>query len=234
MEIQGQQGSGRETVVTRKRAKMGSETDQLKAKVEEELERTLTQLEARKNEEIRQLRVVADEAHSNLETAREHSASLEQELRSAALQVELDRHRALDALRAEHQKALEREQQLVDEEKKHARDWIADLKSGFELETLNLRDKVSQLEKKLKTPEPDPASATAHVLTARDDGRGSTGETQPTDPTVAPTPTASTAVTSSTVVSGGAATVTDSVTPSTRGSSVTTTDAGIAILEYIT
>ena len=178
------------------------------------------------NRELKALNVVADEARSNLETAREHSASLEQELRSAALQAELDRHRALDTLRAEHQKALEREQQLVDEEKKRAHDWIADLKAGFESETLNLRDKVSQLEKKLKTTEPDPAIATAHVPTARDDGNGSAGETPPTDSTVAPTTTAGTAAASPTVASGGAATVSDLVTPSTRGSSVTTTDAG--------
>ena len=43
--------------------------------------------------------------------------TLEQELKSAALEAELDRHKALDALRAEHERAIDREQNLVEEEK---------------------------------------------------------------------------------------------------------------------
>ena len=108
---------------------MGTEAEQLKAKLEE-LERALTQLQTQKDEEIQQLRDVAEEAQANLKLEQQRSASLEQELKSAALEAELDRHKALDALRAEHQRAIEREQNLVEEEKRRAHDWITDLKSG--------------------------------------------------------------------------------------------------------
>ena len=98
--------SGSRTIITRQRAKMGTEAEQLKAKLEK-LERALTQLQTQKDEEIQQLRDVAEEA---LKLEQERSANLERELKSAALEAELDRHKALDALRAEHQRAIEREQ----------------------------------------------------------------------------------------------------------------------------
>ena len=112
---------------------MGTETEQLKARLEE-LERQLTQFRTEKDEEIQQLRDKAEEAQANLEQQLRHSVSLEQELKSAALQAELDRHTALDTLREEHQRALEREQELVEEEKTRTEYWIGDLKSGFVLE----------------------------------------------------------------------------------------------------
>ena len=77
---------------------MGTEAEQLKAKLEK-LERALTQLQTqKKDEEIQQLRDVAEEAQANLKLEQERSANLERELKSAALEAELDRHKALDAL----------------------------------------------------------------------------------------------------------------------------------------
>ena len=86
-----------------------------------------------------------------------------------------------------------RKQKLVKEEKACAHDWIADLKSGFELEKQNFQDKIFQFEEKLKkTPESkpaDPASSTAHVP-PQPDGSGE----MPTEVAAAPTlPTNSTA-----------------------------------------
>ena len=174
---------------------MSTEAERLKRRLEE-LEKALTQLKTEKDEETQQLRNEAEEARANLELELEQkrSASLEQELRSAALQAELDRHRALDALRAEHQRALEREQKLVEEEKKRAHDWITDLKSGFELEKRSFQEKISQFEEKLKTSESksaDPASTTPPEGDAHDTGSGerstdSSTETPPIDP-AAPT-----------------------------------------------
>ena len=172
---------------------MGTEVEHLKAKVEK-LERALAQLQTQKDEEIQQLRDIAEEAQANLKLEQERSASLERELKSAVLEAELDRHKALDARRAEHHRALEREQNLVKEEKKRAHDWITDLKSGFELEKNTLQEKISVLEEKLKTPETksaDPAGTTAHEPPPPPDvssGEGSTessgaSETPPSDPT---------------------------------------------------
>ena len=50
--------SGSRTIITRQRAKMGTEAEQLKAKLEK-LERALTQLQTQNDEEIQQLRDVA-------------------------------------------------------------------------------------------------------------------------------------------------------------------------------
>lgn len=126
---------------------MGTEAEQLKAKLKE-LERALAQLKTQKDEETQQLRDVAEEAQANLKLEQER---MECELKTAALEAELDRHKALNALRAEHQRAIEREQNLVEEEKRRAHDWITDLKSGFELEKNTLQEKISVLEEKLKT-----------------------------------------------------------------------------------
>ena len=163
--------AGSKTIITRRRAKMGTEAKQLKGKLEE-LERALSQLKTQKDEEIQ---LLCDEVRATLELEQKRSTSLEQEPKSAALEAELDKHRALDTLRAEHQRALESEQKFVEEEKKHAHDWITDLKSGFELEKQRLQDKVSQLEEKLKTSESkfaDPASTTTHVPSAPDPAAG--------------------------------------------------------------
>ena len=115
----------------RSKAKMGSETERLKVRLEE-LERELAQTKTDKDTEIQQMR----------ETAEKAQASLESELKNAVLQAELDLA-ALDALREEHQRALEREQKLVEEEKKRTDLWIGDLPSGFESEK---QEKICQLQ----------------------------------------------------------------------------------------
>ena len=119
---------------------MDTEAEQLKVKLME-LERALTQLQTQKDEEVQQLRGKAKEARANLKLEQKCSARLDQEHKSTALEAEPDRHKALDALWAEHRRALQREwrvldreQKLVKEEKKHAHDWITDLKARFELE----------------------------------------------------------------------------------------------------
>ena len=216
---------------------MGTEAEQLKAKLEK-LERALTQLQTQKDEEIQQLRDVAEEAQANLKLEQERSANLERELKSAALEAELDRHKALDALRAEHQRAIEREQNLVEEEKRRAHDWITDLKSGSELERNTLQEKISVLEEKLKTPESksaDPAGTTAHVPPPPPDvgsGERSTessgaSRTPPSDPTpptdpAAPTDASRGAMDPATASAGdGGATVTDATSSDTLMKSMT-------------
>ena len=87
---------------------MGTEAEQLKVKLVK-LERALTRLQTKNNEEVQQLCDEAEEARASLELEQKCSASLEQELRSATLETELDKHKTLDALWAEHQRTLERE-----------------------------------------------------------------------------------------------------------------------------
>ena len=208
---------------------MSTEAERLKRRLEE-LERALTQLKTEKDEETQQLRNEAEEARANLELEQKRSASLEQELKSAALQAELDRHRALDALRAEHQIALEREQKLVEEEKKRARDWITDLKSGFELEKRSFQEKISQFEEKLKTSElksADPASTTPPEGDAHGTGSGerstdSSIETPPTNP-AAPTD-----------ASRGASTERSSTESTPSTGSAAATSSGDALMKSMT
>ena len=52
-----------------------------------------------------------------------------------------------------HQRAIEREQNLVEEEKRRAHDLITDLKSGLEFKKNTLQETISVLKEKLKTPE---------------------------------------------------------------------------------
>ena len=147
---------------------------------------------------------------------------MEEELKTAALLAELDN---LDVLQEEHQRFLVREQKLVEEEKVRVHDWIADLKSGFELKKWNFRDKISQLEEKLKkTPKSkpaDPARTTVHVPLPDSSGERSMGRTS----TSTTTPSAPTPPINSTVDSSRGATDSLSMDTGTSGGSGAVTDA---------
>ena len=67
-------------IITCQRAKMGTEAEQLKTKLEE-LESELNQPKTQKDEEIQQLRGKAKEARTDLELEQKRSASLEEEFK---------------------------------------------------------------------------------------------------------------------------------------------------------
>ena len=87
----------------------------------------------------------ADEAEG---VAREHfeaeRAALEKEADDVKLRAEVERLRAMEALREEHHKALERE-------KEQAERWIQDVKEGFKAEKQHLDEKVKALEETATT-----------------------------------------------------------------------------------
>ena len=134
--VQTDSTSDSRTLLTRSKSKMENvEAEELKRRVQE-VERELAQTREDKEAETQQLRTEAEDALASLESEQQRSAKLQQELRDTALQAEIDKHRALDYLREEHQRALEREQRLVEEEKKRNDLWVTDLKSGFGTERL--------------------------------------------------------------------------------------------------
>ena len=138
---------------TRSRSIM--EATQLKERLAK-LEAELTDARAKiveKDNELEQARVATSEAQARLEGQRRHADELERELERCRLRSKLEKHNALDVLREEHKRALEREQRQVDEERRRVDCWIADLKRGFELEKQQLEQKVAELEHEvLKEP----------------------------------------------------------------------------------
>ena len=81
------------------------ETDQLKARVQE-LEAELAALQTAKDDEIQRLRDAVTAGQTALQEERAHSTALAKDVRDAEVTAELERHRALDALRREHEHAL--------------------------------------------------------------------------------------------------------------------------------
>ena len=59
--------------------------------------------------ELEQARSVASETQAQLEEQRQRAGELERELENCNLRCQLEKHDALDALREEHKRALERE-----------------------------------------------------------------------------------------------------------------------------
>ena len=121
------------------------ETDQLKARVQE-LEAELAALRTAKDDEVQRLQDAVSAGQTALQEERAHSTTLAKDVRDAEVMAELERHRALDALRREHEHALERERQLVAEEKRRAEQWISDIKKGFQVERRNLLEQIERLE----------------------------------------------------------------------------------------
>ena len=88
----------------------------------------------------------AEVARANAELGRvkkpleDRLARLEQDLEQAGLRGELTMLRALDSLRAEHRKALEREAERADE-------WIREIKKSHATEKTHLLERIAMLER---------------------------------------------------------------------------------------
>ena len=106
--------------------------------LEKELVEARRSIEA-KDEEVRDLRSQLEEAESKAEGAQQEAQekelacrTLEQQLETERLQAEVKLLRALESLRDEHQKAIQREKDAMDEERKRMAEWIRDVKDGWE------------------------------------------------------------------------------------------------------
>ena len=128
---------------------------------------------ASKDGELGDLRSRVDEAKAETERMQrdttERMRLLEQQLESERVQSELAHLRALEKLRAEHQLAIQREKDAVDEERQRMSAWIKDVKDGCEKEKQHLEERISTLtkEKEARVPEGETATATPHAPTER-------------------------------------------------------------------
>ena len=108
---------------------------------------------------------------------------LEQQLESERVQAELFHLRALEKLRAEHQSAIQREKDAVDEERKQMSAWIKDVKDGCNKEKKLLEERVLTLmaDKEARVPSGgETAAATPHAPTERAEDTPTTPEREPT------------------------------------------------------
>ena len=104
--------------------------------------------------------------------AEQRSQALEEQLaretESSRLRAEVEKFRALEELRGEHQRAMERERKVMD-------DWMQDVKERFRVEQQRFEERISALEAtRLSTPAPRAPSASgssthAHRSTSRSD-----------------------------------------------------------------
>ena len=88
---------------------------------------------AKKDHEITQLCEETREATSQAQGAKTEA---ENQLENSRLRSEVDKMRALEELREEHRKELvrEKDQDLVDFERKRAEEWMLDLKASFKVD----------------------------------------------------------------------------------------------------
>ena len=75
---------------------------------------------------------------------------LQKQLEEARTLAELDRFRAMEGLREEHQRALRREQAQVDLERERAREQLRALSESFAVEKADLEKKVEELSQRVK------------------------------------------------------------------------------------
>ena len=110
--------------------------------------------------QVREANAVAAEAREAAATEAARVRSLQLELGDLKVRCELDKFRALDSLRSDYQKALEREGELKLAEQKRVDEWVHDLKESHKTEKEYLLRRIADLEKAgvdRLTPMADPA-----------------------------------------------------------------------------
>ena len=175
-----QELSGTRDVVTRKSLRSGLVRDAT-MNAEQQLEDSLAQLEAelsRARHSLAQKDVELDELRSQMEDAtreadeaqreaEQRSQALEERLtretESSILRAEVEKLRALEELREEHRRAMERERKLMD-------DWMQDVKERFRVEKQHLEERISELEAaRPRAPSASGSSTHAHRSASRSD-----------------------------------------------------------------
>ena len=149
-----QELSGNQDVVARKSLRSGLFRD---STMDQQLEARLTHLEAelsqakrsleQKDVEMERLRSQVEQATREADEvqreAEQRSQALEEQLaretESSRLRAEVEKFRALEELRGEHQRAMERERKVMD-------DWMQDVKERFRVEQQRFEERISALE----------------------------------------------------------------------------------------
>ena len=113
-----------------------------------------------KEDELNDVRQELDDAFSSDKVHREHTDRLASELELSRLQFELDKLRAMESLRAEHQSILERELCRAEElrqEKKKSEERAMWLESQLQA-AMQARSTAAETEKQMDLLEPDPVT----------------------------------------------------------------------------
>ena len=146
-----------------------------------------------KDEELDNLRSQLNEAKAESDRAHHKAAEtvrvLEQQLESERVQAELTHLRALESLRAEHQLAIQREKDAMDEERKRMSVWVQDVKDSCDKEKKHLEERVEALLKEKETCVPDVGGATdrsTHASTERSEDSTTDHTTPASDPPTDP------------------------------------------------
>ena len=139
---QGKLRSGRVRMESRDAQNLG---ENLRAQLEA-LQRLLNQ----KDRQIEQLESRTEGLQEAKETASNQASTLEQQLEETKLCGELEMLRALEGLRTEHRRALEKEEERRAQEAARMDAWIQDLKDSHQAKEAHLLEKIAQLEKQVK------------------------------------------------------------------------------------
>ena len=106
-------------------------------------------------EELREAKLIASDAQRELgileETSTKRIERLESELGLLRTQAELERLRAMENLRVEHQDRLEREREARNRDTERMESWIEDLRRSHKMEVARLLERISVLEKVSKS-----------------------------------------------------------------------------------
>ena len=129
-----------------------SEEPDLRARLGE-AELRVTELISEKEQSDAEAERVREQLQEAVEESRFHrgeAEALQAQYERLAMQSELDRLRALDQLRQEHQRELSEERVRNDLEGKRYDSWIASLEEKFQLEKLRLEERVFALGEELQ------------------------------------------------------------------------------------
>ena len=143
-----------------------------------------------KDGELESLRPRIDEAKAESDRAidpvqreaAEKVRTLEQQLESERVQAELAMLRALEALRADHQLASQREKDAMDEERKRMSAWIKNVKDSCDKDKKYLEERIGALLKEKEARVPDVGGApdrSTHAPTERSGYSSSEHTTRP-------------------------------------------------------
>ena len=130
-----------------------------------------------KDDELKDLRCKLNEAKAESDLAQREAAKkvrvLEQLLEREHVQAELALLRALKNLRAEHQVAIQREKDAMEEERKRMSVWIQDVRDSCNMERKHLEERVDAVLKEKEARVPEVGGATdqsTHAPTERSEG----------------------------------------------------------------
>ena len=96
--------------------------------------------------ELRRAKDDVAEQREEAERQQGYAKSLNSELETVQLRMELEKLRTIESLRQEHQSQVEREKLQLERECRRADSWVEDLREQFKAERQHYLDRISELE----------------------------------------------------------------------------------------